>query len=288
MNESNQLEPIPEGEIQISLFKNKEIRRVLHDGEWFFSVVDIIEAITDSIRPRQYWTDLKSKIIKEGANELYENIVQLKMPASDGKERDTDAADAETVFRIIQSIPSPKAEPFKRWLAKTAYDRIEEFQNPEIAIKRAILDYQIQGRTDEWIKARIRTLTSRTELTDEWQKRGIAGAEYGILTNVISKETFDIDTTEHKEIKGLAKRHNLRDHMTDMELILTMLGETSTAELARSRDAKGFQENEQAAHAGGRIAGDTRRNFEKQLGESVVSKNNFLPKHPDQPKLEEG
>ncbi len=131
----------------------------MHDGEWFFSVVDIIEAITDSIRPRQYWTDLKSKIIKEGANELYENIVQKKMPASDGKERDTDAADAETDFRIIQTIPSPKAEPFKRWLAKTANESIEEFQNPEKAIKRAILEYQIQGRTDEWKKARIRTLT---------------------------------------------------------------------------------------------------------------------------------
>ncbi len=285
MTQHNRPELIPEGEVQTSLFKSKEIRRVLHEDEWYFSVVDVIEAITDSDRPRKYWADLKAKLIKEGANELSEKIGQLKMPSADGKERETDAANTETIFRIVQSVPSPKAEPFKRWLAKTGYERIEEFQNPEIAIKRAMLDYQIQGRSDEWIKARVRTIISRTELTDEWKKRGVQGTQYGILTNVISKETFDIDTTEHKVIKGLTKQHNLRDHMTDMELVLTMLGETSTAELSRARDTQGFEENKNAAHSGGKIAGDARKNFEKQLGRPVVSKNNFLPRKPDQPKL---
>ena len=288
MAQSNSPEPIPEGEVQVSLFKSKEIRRVLHEDEWFFSVIDVVEAVTDTNRPRQYWADLKAKIIKEGASELYDKIVQLKMPSPDGKERETDAANAETIFRIIQSIPSPKAEPFKHWLAKTAYERIEEFQNPEIAIKRAMLDYQIQGRTDEWIKARVRTIMSRTELTDEWKKRGVEGVQYGVLTNVISKETFSIDTTEHKEIKGLTKKHSLRDHMTDMELVLTMLGETSTAELARAKNAQGFEENKGVARSGGKIAGDARKNLERQLGHPVVSRSNFLPKKPDQPELKEG
>lgn len=286
MSKNNKPEPIPEGEIQISLFKSKEIRKVLHEDEWYFSIIDIIEALTDSPNPSRYWSDLKRTLAEdEGFIQLYDNIVQLKIPAADGKKYATDTANTETLFRIIQSITSPKAEPFKRWLAKIAYERIEEFQNPEIAIKRAMLDYQILGRSNEWIKARVRTIISRTELTDEWKKRGIEGIQYGILTNVISKETFNIDTQEHKEVKGLTQKHSLRDHMTDMELVLTMLGETSTAELARARDALGFEQNKDAAHSGGRIAGDTRENFERQLGKPVVEKTNFLPKKPDQPRL---
>jgi DNA-damage-inducible protein D len=288
-NDNNKSKPVPEGEMQVSLFKSKEIRRVLHEGEWKFSIVDIIEAVVDTAFPSRYWAELRDNLIKkEGFTNLFDKIEKVKMPGKDGKEYPTEACGAETVFRIIQSIPSPKAEPFKRWLAKTAYERIEEFQNPEIAIKRAMLDYEIQGRSDEWIKARVRTILSRTELTDEWKKRGVEGLQYGVLTNVISKETFDINTTEHKEIKGLAKKDSLRDHMTDMELVLTMLGETSTAELARVRNAQGFEENKDAAHSGGKIAGDARKNFEKQLGKPVVSKTNFLPKKIEHPKLKEG
>jgi hypothetical protein len=284
----DQQTPMPfEGETTLELFKGKPIRRVFTDGEWFFSITDVIEAITESPNPRRYWSDLKRKLTSEGASQLYETIVQLKMPGPDGKNYASDAANPETLFRIIQSVPSPKAEPFKRWLAKVAFERIQEFQNPELAIQRAILDYQIQGRPDEWIKARVRTITSRNELTGEWSQRGIKDQEYGILTNVISQETFSIGIQNHKDIKGLAKGHNLRDHMTDMELVLTMLGETSTAELARARDAQGFTENKETAHAGGKIAGDARKNFERQLGRPVVSRSNFLPKRGDQGQLPE-
>ena len=280
--------PMPfEGETTLALFKDRPIRKVFHDGEWFLSVVDVVEAMTGSQSPKRYWSDLKRKLaVTEGFSELYEDIVQLKMPSSDGKYYATDAVSPETMFRIIQSIPSPKAEPFKRWVAKTGYERIQEFQNPEIAIKRAMLDYKVKGRDDEWIKSRVQTIVSRKELTGEWAKRGVKeGQEYAVLTNVISEETFEVGVRKHKDFKGLAKHHSLRDHMTDMELVLTMLGETSTAELARSRNVQGFDENKGAAHAGGKIAGDTRKNFEEQLGQPVVSRSNYLPKKPDQKEL---
>jgi prophage antirepressor-like protein len=278
-----------DGEVGISEFKDKPIRKVFKDGEWFFSVVDVVAAIAEPTNPRRYWSDLKRKLSAEGASELYEDFVQLKMMAEDGKERRTDAANPQTLFRIIQSIGSPKAEPFKRWLAKVAFERVQEFQNPELTIQRAMLDYQMQGHSDEWIKARIRTHLSRKELTSEWASRGVKGStEYAILTNVISQETFNIGIQNPKNIKGLAKRHSLRDHMTDMELVLTMLGETSTAELARARDAQGFTENKVTAHAGGKIAGDARKNFERQLGRPVVSRSNFLPKRGDQGQLPQG
>lgn len=269
-----------EGECQLALFKQKEIRRQFHDNEWYFSVTDIISAITESERPRQYWHDLKRQLAeKEGYTELYDKIVQLKMPGPDGKLYLTDAANVETVFRLIQSIPSPKAEPFKRWLARVGYERIEEFQNPEIAVKRAILNWQIQGRTDDWIEARLRSIVVRHELTAEWASRGISeGYEYGLLTNIISKETFNLDTNGHKRLKGLPKSQNLRDHMTDFELVLTMLGEKSTAAIAQTSDAKGLDQNKTAARSGGRVAGNARKELEEQLGQSVVSKENFLPK----------
>ena len=206
-----------EGEMGVNEFNGRPMRKVFQDGEWFFSITDVIDVITESPNPRRYWSDLKRKLTNEGASQLYETIVQLKMPGPDGKSYATDAANPETLFRIIQSIPSPKAEPFKRWLAKVAFERIREFQNPELTVKRAILDYQLQGRSLEWINARIRTILSRKELTAEWQQRGIKDQEYGVLTNVISEETFDMTTGAHSSYKGLGKSHNLRDHMTDME-----------------------------------------------------------------------
>lgn len=275
-NPPTEADLIGEGDSQLVLFKGKKIRQVFHDDEWFFSIVDVIEAITGSASPSRYWTELRDKLKEEGANELFDNIEKLKMPSHDGKLRYAEAVNTETLFRIVQSIPSPKAEPFKKWLAKIAYERIQEFQNPEIAIKRALLIYKVKGYSDEWINARIQTIVSRKELTREWAKRGIKeGMEYAILTDIISKGTFGIGVQDHKKIKGL-KHHNLRDHMSPLELALTMLGETTTAELARSTDAMGFKDNEDAARTGGKIAGDTRRSIEKKIGKTVVTKQNFL------------
>lgn len=267
---------IEEGSAQIVLFRGKEVRQVFHDNEWFFSIVDVMEAVTETDRPRQYWSDLKSQLSeKEGFSELYEKIVQLKMPSPDGKKYITDAVNVETLFRIVQSIPSKKAEPFKKWLAKIGYERIQEIQNPEIGVKRAILQWQVQGRTDDWIDARIRSIVTRKELTSEWDKRGVEGNEYGALTNIISRKTFGIDTAGHKKLKGL-KNQNLRDHMTDLELIFTMLGEKSTAAIAVSTNAQGYTENAEAAASGGKIAGEAARTLEKKLGKKIASADNFL------------
>lgn len=269
---------IPEGVGEVALFKNKKIRKVLHNNEWWFSITDILEGITGTERPRQYWTDLKKKLRDEGYTELYDFIVQLKMKSPDGKMRETDSANTETLFRIIQSVPSPRAQPFKRWLARVGYERIEEFQNPEIGMKRAVATYKVKGYSDDWITARIRTMSSRKNLTDEWQKRGVQiGKEYAILTDEISSKTFDLTTKGHKQLKKLSSRHNLRDNMTDMELVLTMLGETSTAQFAKKLNAQGFFQNKQTATRGGKIAGAARRNVERQLGEKVVSSKNYLP-----------
>lgn len=268
---------IPEGELELVPFKGNEIRRVCHNDEWWYSVVDVISAVTETERASKYWTDLKTQLSdKEGFFELSDKIGKLPLPGADGKNRMSEVATTETLFRIIQSISSPKAEPFKRWLAKVGYERIQEWQNPEIAIKRAIVAYQSQGRTDDWIEKRIRTIVARKELTNEWKKRGVEGQQYGALTNVISQETFGVPTEQHKLRKGLAKQHNLRDHMTDMELILTMLGETSTKEIAMRRDAKGYSENFHAAKAGGNIAGTARKQIEAETKVPVVSGQNFL------------
>jgi hypothetical protein len=276
MPHSEENKIIPEGASQIALFKDKEIRQVFHDNEWWFSVIDVIEALTGTERPRKYWADLKSKITSEDGGQLSDKIGQLKLEAADGKMYTSDVATPETLFRIIQSIPSPKAEPFKRWLAKVGYERIKEYQNPEIAIKRAMLNYRIKGYSDEWIDARVRTIISRKELTQEWQDRGVEGKKYGVLTDTISEETFGVKTREHKDVKSLTPTHNLRDHMTDFELILTMLGEKSTTAIAKKHDAQGFKQNLSAARAGGSIAGSARKDLEEKLGESVVSKQNYL------------
>ena len=267
-----------EGQLEIEAFRGKDIRRVLHNDEWWFSIVDVIAAVTESKQPSRYWNALKIKLYsEEGYAQLFANTEKLKMPSVDGRTRRTDSANTETMFRIIQSVPSKKAEPFKRWLAKVGYERILEIQNPEIAIKRAILEYKIQGRNDEWVDARVRSILARNELTSEWSRRGVReGSAYAILTNVIQKGTFGVAVKDHKRIKLLKDRHNLRDHMTDMELIFTMLGEKSTRDIARASNAQGFPENEVASMDGGKVAGDARIALEKKTGKKVVSKDNFL------------
>jgi DNA-damage-inducible protein D len=280
IKEESTLDPntplIEEGHAQIALFKGTEVRQVFHNNEWFFSIVDVIAAVTESTNASRYWSELKSQLSdEEGYSELFGDIEQLKMLSADGKKYTTDAVNVETLFRIIQSIPSKKAEPFKKWLAKVGYERIQEIQNPEIGVKRAILQWQIDGRTSDWIDARIRSIVTRKGLTDEWKSRGIQGKEYGYLTNVISKQTFGINTQQHKAIKSL-KNQNLRDHMTDLELIFTMLGEKSTAAIASSMNSQGLAENVTSAAAGGKVAGDARRGLETQLGKRVVSQQNFL------------
>ncbi len=288
--QSGNKDVLPEGETQLVMFRGKEIRQVLHDDEWFFSIVDVIEALTGSDRPSKYWKDLKKQLIeKEDFFEISDRIGNLPMPTSDGKMRGTESANAETIFRIVQSIPSKKAEPFKKWLAKVGYERIQESQDPEIAIKRAMLTYKTKGHTDEWINSRIQTIASRKELTSEWKKRGVEdGHQFAILTNTISKGTFDLQVHQHKAKKGLEKSHNLRDHMSPLELALTMLGETTTAEMAKTQNAQGFPENQNAAKAGGDVAGSARKNIEKKIGKSVVTKENFLPgPKPEQTKFPE-
>ena len=207
---------------KIAIFKGKKIRKIIYQNEWWFSVVDIIEALTGTDRPRKYWNDLKSKLIKEGYIEVSEKIGQLKLMAPDGKLRETDCSNTETLFRIIQSIPSPKAEPFKRWLAKVGYERVQEIEDPELATKRTRALYKAKGYSDDWIEKRMRGIAIRGELTDEWQKRGVKEQkDYQILTSEISKATFGITPSQYKKVKGL-KRENLRDHMDDFELIFTM------------------------------------------------------------------
>jgi len=267
-----------EGEYRLVTFKRKEIRSVFHDNAWWFSVIDVIEAIVETERAGRYWADLRKTLEKQGYSELPDKIGKLKMPSADGKNRETDCVETETLFRLIQSIPSKNAEPFRKWLAKIGYERILEIQDPEIAIKRALRTYELKGYPQDWIKARIQTIASRKDLTHEWKKRGIKeGLEYALLTDAISKETFGVNTKEHKEYKGLPKQQNLRDHMTPLELALTMLGETTTAELARSNDAQGFNENKTAAELGGKIAGGTRKNIEQKLKRPVLSPKNYLP-----------
>lgn len=261
------------------VFKGKQIRRILHDGEWFFSVVDIVAALTDSDNPKVYWSAMKRRE-EEASGQLFTFCKQLKMLSSDGKNYLTDAVNAEGAFRIIQSIPSPKAEPFKRWLAKVGYERVQEIENPELASQRARALYKSKGYPDAWIEKRMRSIAIREELTDEWQNRGIEeDLEFAILTAEISKATFGLTPTEYKKLKGL-KRENLRDHMNDLELIFSMLGEASTTEITRNRDTHGFEQNRAAARAGGKIAGNARKELEAKSGKPVVSKETFLPERP--------
>ena len=262
---------------QIALFKGKEIRKTIHNNEWWFSITDIIEALTGNERSRKYWNDLKKKLIKEGYSEVSEKIGQLKLEAPDGKMRLTDCANTETAFRIIQTIPSPKAEPFKRWLAKVGYERVQEIEDPELATKRTRALYKAKGYPDDWIEKRVRSIAIREELTDEWKDRSVKEQkDYAILTAEISKAAFGITPTEYKKLKGL-KRQNLRDHMNDLELIFSMLGEAATTEITRNKDTQGFDENKQAAIEGGSVAGTARKELEAKSGKKVVSGKNYLP-----------
>jgi len=262
---------------KISLFKNKKIRRIIFNNEWWFSVIDSVEALTDSSVPKRYWSDLKIKLGKEGYKEVYDKIVRLKLIASDGKNRETDCANTETLLRITQSIPSPKAEPFKRWLAKVGYERVQEIEDPELGTKRTRIFYKLKGYPESWIENRMRGIVIREELTEEWQKRGAKkDLDYKILTAEISKATFGVTPTEYKHLKGL-KRQNLRDHMDDFELLLTTLGERTTKEIHKVEDSKGIKKLKKDAKIGGGIAGRTRKDIEKRLKRSIVSKRSFLP-----------
>lgn len=266
---------------KLALFEGKKVRNVMHEGELWFSVVDVVEVLTSSTNPRDYWYKMKIRVKTEEGAELSTNCLQLKLQAEDGKMRETDCANTETLFRIIQSIPSPKAEPFKRWLAKVGYERIQEIEDPELTQARAREIYKAKGYSEGWIEKRMRGIQVREELTSEWKERGVgASREFAILTAEISKATFGMTPSEYKDFKGLAKpNENLRDHMTDLELIFSMLGEAATTEIARNTDAKGFDQNKVAAKKGGKVAGDARKDLEKQSGKKISTKENF--KHLD-------
>jgi len=266
------------------VFEGTKIRRTWHDEQWYFSVVDVVQVLTDSPTPRQYWGKIKDREFQQ--LELSPIWVQLKLPSADGKKYETDCANTESMFRIIQSIPSPKAEPFKRWLAKVGYERVQEIEDPELAQKRMKEIYKLKGYSDDWIEKRVRGIAIRDELTDEWDKRGIKTKnEYSILTAEISKATFGLTPGEYKKVKGL-KRQNLRDHMNDLELIFTMLGEASTTKIARNKDAIGFEENKDAAKEGGTVAGIARKELERRSGEKVVSSENYINETQTRKKLE--
>jgi len=260
---------------KIALFNGKGIRKIFYHNEWWFSVVDVCTVLTDSVDGGAYWRKLKQRLNEEGS-ELVTKCHGLKLEAPDGKMRETDCANTEGIFRIIQSIPSPKAEPFKRWLAKVGYERVQEIEDPELATKRTRALYKAKGYSDVWIEKRMRGIAVRDELTNEWQKRGVKkGQEYSILTAEISKATFGMTPAEYKEVKGL-NRENLRDHMTDLELIFSMLGEAATTEIARNTDAQGFIKNKTAAQKGGKIAGEARKKLEIESGKKVLSRENYL------------
>ena len=257
---------------QLTVFESKEIRRVWHNEEWFFSVIDVIEILTDSPSPKTYWG--KIKIREFQLSPIWE---QLKLKASDGKTYKTDCANMEGLFRIIMSVPSPKAEPLKLWLAQTGVERIEEIENPELAYERMKETYRQKGYTDDWIKERIQSIQTNKKLTSEWDARGIKGQEYAWLTATIAKGTFNVTPSEHKKIKGLTKpNQNLRDHMTPLELILTSLGEEVTRTVAIDKDAQGYHQNLDAAVKGGATAAVARKAVEDTTGTSVVSGENFL------------
>lgn len=265
---------------QIKLFESKQIRSVWNEAEekWYFSVQDVIEVLTDSADPKQYIKRMLSR--DQNLKAKWGTIcTPVEMLAADGKRRKIQAADTQGLLRIIQSIPSPKAEPFKLWLAKIGAERLAEIENPELATQRTRELYKLKGYPDDWIEKRMRSIAIREELTEEWSKRGIKEKmEYAILTAEISKAAFGLTPKEYKEVKGL-KSQNLRDHMTDLELIFSMLGEASTKEIAVNTDTQGFDENKKAARAGGKIAGDARKQLELKSGKSVVTGDNFLPEN---------
>ena len=258
---------------KIQLFENQPIRTAWNEEqeEWYFSVVDVIHVLTGSENPRRYWSDLKRKLKSEGATQLYENIVQLKMKSSDGKSYNTDVADVEQLFRLIQSIPSPKAEPFKQWLAQLGRERLEEIDDPEQGTERLMEYYHSKGYSANWINQRLKSIEVRKELTDEWERRGIQkGRQYAILTDVITQGWSGLSTKQYKQYKGL-KTESLRDNMTNLELVLNMLAEASTTEISQKEEPETFEHSKQIAHRGGKVAGAARKELEAQTGQKVVS-----------------
>ena len=272
-------------ETKLAIFKGKEIRRTLHNDEWWFAIVDVVSVLTDSVNPPGYIKDMRRR-----DTELAEGWGQIATPLSiktSGGKQKINCANTEGIFRIIQSIPSSKAEPFKRWLAKVGYERVQEIENPELATQRTKALYRAKGYSEAWIEKRMRGIAVRAELTDEWQRRGVKKQpEYAILTAEISKAAFGMTPSEYREFKGL-KRENLRDHMTDLELIFSMLGEAATTEIARKQDAQGFPENKVAARKGGKIAGDAREKLEIETKDDVISADNYLTE-PEGPKRLQG
>jgi len=261
---------------KIAIFKGTKIRRHWDEKQekWYFSIVDIVAILADSSVPRRYWSDLKIKLKKEGFVQVYEKIVQLKLEAPDGKFRDTDCADTETIFRIIQSIPSPNAEPFKLWLARVGYERVEESEDPEKAIQRAMRFYLKRGYSQNWVNQRLKSIEIRKELTNEWENRGVkANGEFATLTDDITFAWAGLRTKDYKKHKGL-KKENLRDNMTNLELVLNMLAEVSTTEISKKVEPKNFGENRKVAKQGGSIAGSARRRLEKRTGKKVVTELN--------------
>ncbi len=261
-------------ELRIALFQRKEVRRTIHNNEWWFVITDVIAALTNSVDPAGYLKDMRRRdpeLLKGG----WQFATPLPIQTTGGPQK-LNCANTEGLFRLIQSIPSPKAEPFKRWLAKVGYERIQEIEDPELATKRTRAIYKAKGYSDDWIEKRMRSIAIRDELTDEWKKRGVKEQrEYAILTAEISETTFGLTPSQYAEYKRL-KRENLRDHMTDLELIFSMLGEAATTEIARNRDTKGFPENKQAAREGGAVAGNARKELETKSGRKVVSAENYL------------
>ena len=262
---------------KMQLFENSRIRTAWNETEeaWYFSIVDVVQVLTDSVDGRKYWNKLKQRLKEEG-NETVTNCHQLKMTAADGKKRLTDVANTEQLLRLIQSIPSPKAEPFKLWLARVGSERIDETIDPELAIDRALETYQKKGYSDEWIHQRLLSIRVRNALTDEWQKGGVQkGVEYAILTDEITKAWTGLTTRQYKNYKGL-KKENLRDNMSDLELILNMLAESTTTELSKVENPQGISENQGIAKRGGKVAGDARKAIESETGKPVITKQNAL------------
>ena len=267
-----------ENPTSIKLFESKKIRTHWDEKEekWYFSVIDVVEVLTESSVPKRYWSDLKKKLIMEGS-QAYDKIVRLKLIADDGKNRETDTVDTETLLRIIQSIPSPKAEPFKQWLAKVGFERMQEMQDPSQGLDRARTNWQKLGRSEKWIQQRMTGQETRNKLTDYWKDAGIKEQdEFALLTNIIHQEWTDLTVKQHKELKSL-KSQNLRDHMSEAELIFTALAELSTRQIAETDEAKGLRENAKASKKGGAVAKNARKELESKTGKSVVTGENFLP-----------
>lgn len=264
---------------KIKVFENKKVRTAWNEEteDWFFSVIDVIEILTESENPRRYWSDLKIKLSTEGS-ELYDDIVQLKLPAADGKMRLTDVLDTKGILRLVQSVPSPKAEPFKMWLAKVGSDRLDEIADPEKAILRGADFYRAKGYTEGWINQRLQTIEMRKELTDEWKKRGIESEkDYAILTNEMTKAWSGLTVKEYKEKKGL-KKENLRDNMTNIELVLNMLAEVTSTAISKQEEPETFEENRKVATRGGKVANSAKEEYEKETGLKVVSELNAKDK----------